>query len=613
KKTVNGEEQLQALVDRKKVIITEATIIRDLQLEDAKGVDYLPNAEIFKQLTLMWFVQVFLDKQVDGMSKHNAIYVIPSHTKKVFGNMKRVGKGFSGRETPLFPTMIVQAQEDMGEGSAHPTNLHHTPTITQPSTSKLQKKQKPRKPKRQDIEETQPSGPTTNVEDEAFNEENVSKHSNDPLHSGEDRIKLKELMEICTKLQNRVFDLENTKTAQAQEIDSLKRRVKKLERRQKSKNYGLERLYKVGLSAIVKSSDEESLSEENAFKQERNIAVIDADKEITLVDETVEELGRFDDQEMFDTWVLDDEEVVVKKTVANKEVSGIKEVNAASIATFVIATTTTAATTPTISMDEITLAKALIEIKTSRPNAKGIVMQDPSKTSTPTLIVSSQQPSKVQDKGKGIIVEPEMPLKKKAQINEEVNLAWDDIQAKVDADYELAQRLQAEEQEQLRDAEKPRLFMEFLKKRKKLFAAGKAEEKRNRPPTQAQQRSLMLQESSSKRARDELEQEKSKKQKVEDDKEQKELKKCLEIIPDDGYDVTIDAISLSSKPPTIVYYKIYKEGRKSYFQIFRVDGNSQMYLIFSKMLTNFDREDLEVLWRLVKTRLDSQWITWIVS
>nr|GEZ26838.1 hypothetical protein [Tanacetum cinerariifolium] len=78
----------------------------------------------------------------------------------------------------------------------------------------------------------------------------------------------------------------------------------------------------------------------------------------------------------------------------------------------------------------------------------------------------------------------------------------------------------------------------------------------------------------------ELEQEKSKKQKVKDDKEKKELKKCLKIIPDDGDDVTIDATPLSSKPPTIVDYKIYKEGRKCYFQIFRADGNSQMYFTF---------------------------------
>ncbi|GJR15819.1 putative ribonuclease H-like domain-containing protein [Tanacetum coccineum] len=52
-KTVNGEVQLQALVDGKKIIITESIVRRDLQLEDAQVVDYLPNATIFEQLTLM--------------------------------------------------------------------------------------------------------------------------------------------------------------------------------------------------------------------------------------------------------------------------------------------------------------------------------------------------------------------------------------------------------------------------------------------------------------------------------------------------------------------------------------------------------------------------------
>ncbi|GKD99648.1 hypothetical protein Tco_1387632 [Tanacetum coccineum] len=226
-KTVNEEVQLQALVDGKKVIITESTVRRDIHLEDAEGVDCLPNATIFEQLTLMWyeklsqkltFYKAFFSRQwkflihtilqclsakttvwnefsstmasviiylatnqkfnfskcifeIDGMSKHNGIYVMPSHTKKIFGNMKRVGKGFSRSVTPLFPTMMVQAQEEVGEGSANPTDPHHTTTIIQPSTSQSQKKQKPRKTKRKDTEVPQPSGPTDNVADEAFYEE----------------------------------------------------------------------------------------------------------------------------------------------------------------------------------------------------------------------------------------------------------------------------------------------------------------------------------------------------------------------------------------------------------------------------------------------------------
>ncbi|GKG23233.1 hypothetical protein Tco_0391269, partial [Tanacetum coccineum] len=66
------------------------------------------------------FLQVFLDKQVEGMTKHKETYVIPSHSKKVFANMKRQGNKLSGRNTPLFPTMLVQAQEEVGEGSADP-------------------------------------------------------------------------------------------------------------------------------------------------------------------------------------------------------------------------------------------------------------------------------------------------------------------------------------------------------------------------------------------------------------------------------------------------------------------------------------------------------------
>ncbi|GJZ21944.1 hypothetical protein Tco_0558983 [Tanacetum coccineum] len=108
-------------------------------------------------------------------------------------------------------------------------------------------------------------------------------------------------------------------------------------------------------------------------------------------------------------------------------------------------------------------------------------------------------------------------------------------------------------------------------------------------------------EGSSKRAGEDLQQESTKKQKMDDDKEKEELKQCFEIVLDDGDDVTIDATPLSVKIP-IVDYKIYQEGKKSFFQIIRADGKTQMYLTFSKMLKNFDREDLEVLWRIVKAR-----------
>ncbi|GJX91557.1 hypothetical protein Tco_0344883 [Tanacetum coccineum] len=57
-KTINGEVQLHALVDGNKIIITESTVRRDLQLEDAEGVDCLPNSIIFEQLTLMGYEKI---------------------------------------------------------------------------------------------------------------------------------------------------------------------------------------------------------------------------------------------------------------------------------------------------------------------------------------------------------------------------------------------------------------------------------------------------------------------------------------------------------------------------------------------------------------------------
>ncbi|GKA00965.1 hypothetical protein Tco_0673630 [Tanacetum coccineum] len=111
-------------------------------------------------------------------------------------------------------------------------------------------------------------------------------------------------------------------------------------------------------------------------------------------------------------------------------------------------------------------------------------------------------------------------------------------------------------------------------------------------------------EGKEKRAGAELVQESTKKQKVEDDKETAEIKKLMEIIPDEE-EVAIDAIPLAVKSPSIVDWKIHKEGRKSYYQIIRADGKSQMYMIFSHMLKSFDREDLETLYKLVKAKYES--------
>ncbi|GJT74346.1 hypothetical protein Tco_1041071 [Tanacetum coccineum] len=313
--------------------------------------------------------------------------------------------------------------------------------IIQPSTSQPQKKQSRRK-QRKDTEIPQSSGPTEPIADEAANDENVPTQSNDPplsrvntLRSGEDRLKLKELIDLCIKLSDRVLDLETSKIAQAKEIASLKKRVKKLERKRKSKTPRMKRLFKIGRSAQVVSSEDEGLGDqEDASKQGRKIDDIDKDAEVTLVNETQ---GRYDDAQMFDTNVFNGEEVFVAEQSEKvvEEVVSTAEVSAAT----------------TITTEEITLAQALAELRSAKPKvmvqepvqsttttapstipkAKSITFRDPNESTTRTTLTPI--PSNIKDKGKAKIIEPEKPLKMKEQII---------------LDEELAFKLQAKEEEE---------------------------------------------------------------------------------------------------------------------------------------------------------------------
>ncbi|GJR83768.1 hypothetical protein Tco_0154553 [Tanacetum coccineum] len=388
----------------------EASIRSDLHLEDAEGTDCLPTATIFEELARMgakstaWnevsstmasliiclatnqkfnlskyildsmvkhldggvkfllypqFLQVFINQQLGDLSHHKKVYVNPSHTKKFFANMKRAGKDFSGRITPLFDTMMVQASKEVGKDSDYPTDSNKITIVYQLSTSSQPKqKQKSKRRQRKEAEV---------AHDETEHEESVPTPSNDPLPSGEDIMQLNDLMVLCTKLQTQVLDLEKAKDAQAKEIVDLKKRVKRLERKKKSRTTGLKRLEKVSMSRRVESSeDKESLGDhEDASKLGRRIEDIDADAEVTLVNETQE---RQEDDLMFDTGVLDDDEVFVDVTTIEKEEQSTKTGEAVTTA----GVEDSAAPTIPTTIEE-TLAHTLMEIKAAKPKAKGIV------------------------------------------------------------------------------------------------------------------------------------------------------------------------------------------------------------------------------------------------
>ncbi|GKE41648.1 hypothetical protein Tco_1468932 [Tanacetum coccineum] len=111
----------------------------------------------------------------------------------------------------------------------------------------------------------------------------------------------------------------------------------------------------------------------------------------------------------------------------------------------------------------------------------------------------------------------------------------------------------------------------------------------------------ITQESSSKRPGEDLQQESTKKQKVDDDQKIAKLQRLMKVIPDEE-EIAFDAIPLATKTPSIVDFKILKEGKIIYFQIIRADGSSKRYSAFIHMLRCFEREDLETLWKLVKAK-----------
>nr|GEU58662.1 reverse transcriptase domain-containing protein [Tanacetum cinerariifolium] len=427
------------------------------------------------------------NNQKFNFSKHKEMYVISSHIKKIFANMRRIGAGFSGIVTPFSDTMMVQAAADMED------------------------------------------------------EDHVPTPSSDPLPSGKDSYTINKLMVFCTSLQEQVFDLQEAKDAQSKEIATLKKK-------------------------------EDSLgAQEDASKHERMIKEIDQDDEIAL---DVDTQGRKNDDEMFGVDDLFGEEVVLDTTTRVQiieDVSTAKPVTTAGEVVTTIADKVSAAPTTDVTGDEITMAQALAALKSTKPK---IVVQEQEVSTTilaaATTVTTAVPTPRAKGRGRGEVGDRLIVL---MEVSEKINLGgqgrslWESDSL---------------EREEYSEVQKARLLVELIEKRKKHFAALRAQEKRNKPHTKAQMRSQMCtylrnmggyKHSHLKgRIYDE-------KQKVDENVEPviddtKELKKCMEIVPGDG--------------------------DETYFKIIRADGNSQVYQTFEKMFKNFNREDLEVSWAIVK-------------
>nr|GFB05004.1 hypothetical protein [Tanacetum cinerariifolium] len=585
--------RLQALVDRKKIVILEDVICEILQLDDAEGVVCLPNEEIFVGLAQMgyekpstkltfykgfffsqwkflihtllqslsakrtsWnefstamasaviclstgqrfnfskyifdslvhnidssskfymypqFIQLIIQNQIGDLSTHTTSYISPALTRKVFANMRRVGKGFSGVETHLFEGMIaarevaeeeiaeeqVQANdavaaaiqetvaEDVAEDVANEA-IPSTPTLLIlpsppshdiPSTTQVQSSP-PHQPQ---------SSPQALPQGAKF-----------PTHL------FQQVLDTCSTLTRRVGNLEHDNATQKLEIITLKVRVKRLERANKVKSSKLRRLRKVGTSQRVVSSDDMK----GVFNQERMIDNLDKDK-----------------------WI----ELVVNQ-VKDADIAESKRRHAAN---------------------QAEKQAEIYHLDLDHPSKVLSMQEDDSEVQEVVEVVTTSKLI-TEDKGKGILIETLKLMKKKDQIeldaeyarklHEEINKDHKEINKDIDWDAAIDHIKQ-------KSKENPQYIKRYQVMKK-------------RPQTENQEVLKSINETLGQKA--------AKRRKLDEEaQEAKDLKKHLEVVNDANDDVFIEATPLARKVP-VVDYQIVLIDNKPRFKIIKADETHQL-------------------------------------
>nr|GEV78106.1 xylulose kinase-1 [Tanacetum cinerariifolium] len=231
-KQSNDVTRLQALVDRKKVVITEAAIRDVLCLDDAEGVDCLPNEEIFAELARMGYEKPAKRTSWNEFSSAMTSAVICLSTAEEPEEQGDVEEQVQDNVDDAAQGADTAVSRDDVQDQSIPSPTPLTPPPQQP----------------QDL-------PSTS----------------------------QEALDACASLTRRVEHLEHDKVAQALKITKLKKRVKKLERANKVKVLKLRRLKKVGTSQRIKSSADTDM--EDASNQGRMIADLDSDTCVALMDD----------------------------------------------------------------------------------------------------------------------------------------------------------------------------------------------------------------------------------------------------------------------------------------------------------------------------------------
>nr|GEU42846.1 putative ribonuclease H-like domain-containing protein [Tanacetum cinerariifolium] len=281
---VNVVTRLQALVDKKNVVVTEATIREALRLDDAEGVDCCMSA---KRTSWNEF----------SSSMPSAVICLSSGRKFNFYKyiFDILEKGLSRVETPLFEGMLIEQEidkegdaaeyvEEVNAGDAAVGDVSaahgevHTVTQEQSIPSPTLPTPPPQPPQdvplTSQVHQTPPQSPQVQPPSPQPQPQQVVKF---PMSL------LQEIMDTCAAFTRRVENLEFDKVAQAMDIIKLKQRVKKLKKRKKVRVLKLRRLQRIGTSQRVETSNDAVMDDES--NQDKMIAEMDMDDAVVLEDD----------------------------------------------------------------------------------------------------------------------------------------------------------------------------------------------------------------------------------------------------------------------------------------------------------------------------------------
>nr|GEZ75722.1 hypothetical protein [Tanacetum cinerariifolium] len=356
----------------------------------------------------------------------------------------------------------------------------------------------------------------------------------------------------------------------AEGLSLLFQRVKKLEKINMVKSSKLRRLKKVVTSQRVESLDDM----ENVFTQGRIIVDMDQDEVIELAaaqEKDAEVKGRHVDKQA-ELYNLDQDHSskVLSMQEDDTEVQeAVEIVTTTKLMTEVVtvaATQVVAASTPIPAAKPKILSIAAAPVVSTK-RRKGVILRDlkdelPSDTPAKT--------PKVKDKGKGILIEAPKPIKKKDQIE-------------MDAEYarKLQEEINKEHEEAYKNIDWNTALDHVQSKEPQYIKRYHGMKKKPQTESEARKNMIFYLKNTEGYKMDFF----------------KGMKKRLEIVQDEDDDVFVEATPLAQKVP-IVDYQIVVIDNKPKYKIIRADDTHQLYISFTTLLKNFNREDLETLWKI---------------